>query len=97
MSFLIFGSVPMWVYIIAFPADAESQWTIFGVAAAMTAITLFLLGATQAYITRGNFVTAGTLMTVNGSLAAAAAYLLSWGLFTLIGNGVDESGCPPPV
>ena len=33
------------------------------------------LSHSQAFITRGNILMSGTLMTVNGSLAAAAAYL----------------------
>jgi hypothetical protein len=49
---------------------------------------MFLLGVTQAAITRQNKLKTGLLMTLNGSLAAASAYLVGWGLEVAIGSGV---------
>lgn len=83
-SFIVFGSVPMWLYVIFFGAgwtDSDSDGDRFGIACALTAVTLFLLGYVKALITRmGDAATSGGLMMLNGSLAAACAYLVGWGL-----------------
>ena len=87
MSFLAFGSVPMWSYVITFYAGYKSRGGVFGIACAFTALTMFLLGVTQATITKQNRLQTGVLMTLNGSLAAASAYLVGWGLEHAIGSG----------
>jgi VIT1/CCC1 family predicted Fe2+/Mn2+ transporter len=88
MSFIIFGSVPMWTYVILFYAGVKARQTIFGVACAMTALTLFALGWIQAWITGQNRARTAFLMMINGGLAAAAAYLIGWGLEHAVGTGV---------
>ncbi len=135
LSFIVFGSVPMWSYVItcasakqppracaraiprahggililcahfyhySYPFSRHHRHQIpfadyagyrfkegvFGIACAFTALTLFLLGVTQAQITKQGRVKTGLLMTLNGGLAAAAAYLIGWGLEHAIGNGV---------
>ena len=80
ISFLIFGSVPMWSYCITYYAGYTYPPGVFGIACAFTALTMFLLGVTQASITKQNRLMTGLLMTANGSLAAASAYLVGWGL-----------------
>ena len=87
LSFLVFGSVPMWVYVIVYGAGYGNAGGTFGIAAASTVVTLFALGALQGVITRQGIVKSGLGMTINGSLAAAAAYLISWGILQAIGNG----------
>ena len=76
ISFLIFGTVPMWVYIACYAAGYKDADATFGIAAAATVVTLFALGATQGSITRQSIIKSGTLMTINGSFASAAAYLV---------------------
>ena len=88
LSFIVFGSVPMWSYVITYYAGYRYAPGVFGIACAFTATTLFLLGVTQAAITKQNRLKTGMLMTLNGGLAAAAAYLIGWGLELAIGNGV---------
>jgi len=44
ISFLVFGCVPMWVYLILWGAKYEDHAGIFGIASAATALTLFALG-----------------------------------------------------
>ena len=73
---------------ILFYAGVKTSSTIFAVACAMTAVTLFFLGFTQAHITGQHRLKTGTLMTINGGLAAAAAYLVGWGLEHVVGTGV---------
>ena len=73
---------------ILFYSGVTKSSTIFAVACAMTALTLFLLGWTQAHITGQHRFKTGTLMAINGGLAAAAAYLVGWGLEHAVGTGV---------
>jgi vacuolar iron transporter family protein len=87
LSFLVFGSVPMWVYVITYAAGYANTNGTFGIAAAATVVTLYALGALQGVITRQGIIKSGLAMTVNGSLAAASAYLVSWGILQAIGNG----------
>ena len=87
LSFLLFGSVPMWVYIACYASGYKDVNGTFGIAAAATVITLFVLGATQGAITRQNILKSGGGMAINGTLACAAAYLVSWGILRIIGNG----------
>lgn len=48
ISFMVFGSIPMWVYLILWAAKYENHGGIFGVACAATVITLFCLGYVRA-------------------------------------------------
>lgn len=88
-SFITFGSVPMWVYLILWGADYKDAQGTFGVACGFTAATMFVLGATQARITKQKVWKTGLTMMGNGCLAAAAAYLIGWGLEHAIGTGQE--------
>ena len=46
-SFIIFGSIPMWSYIIFLLAGYDDRSGQFAVCCAMTAVALFLLGMVQ--------------------------------------------------
>lgn len=71
-------------------AKYEDNAGVFGIACAFTALTMFSLGATQAKITKQNILRTGTTLMLNGCLAAAAAYLIGWGLDHAIGKGDSE-------
>lgn len=86
-SFVLFGSVPMWVYLVTWSTSYSDTQGAFGIACGFTALTMFLLGATQAKLTKQHLVKTGTLMMCNGCIAAAAAYLIGWGLDKAIGKG----------
>lgn len=88
-SFVVFGSVPMWIYLATWAASYHNNQGVFGIACGFTAFTMFLLGATQARLTRQPILKTGTLMMLNGCFAAASAYFIGWGLDTAIGKG-DE-------
>jgi len=90
ISFLIFGSIPLWVYVIIYGAKYDNVNGAFGISAAACALSLFALGWTQGTVTRQNRLKSGIYMMINGSLASAAAYLVGWGIMQAIGNG---SGC----
>jgi vacuolar iron transporter family protein len=92
LSFLAFGTVPMWVYVICWGAKYTKPNGVFGIACAATVVTLFALGVLQGVITRQNPYLNGLKMTINGSLAAAAAYLVSWGILQAFG-GNTGGGC----
>lgn len=92
LSFLVFGSIPMWVYVITYGVDYHDRDGSFGIAAAATILALFLLGWVQGTITRQPRLKSAILMTVTGALACAAAYLVSWGITEAIGTGGE--GCP---
>lgn len=89
-SFVGFGSVPMWVYLILWASDYRDPQGSFGIACGFTAITMFLLGLTQAKITHQPLVKTGFTMMFNGCMAAAAAYLIGWGIDSAIGNGEPQ-------
>lgn len=87
LSFIAFGSVPMWAYLIMWGAKYTNRGGMFGIACAATALTMYLLGAVQAKISRQPVVRTGLSLMLNGCLAAAAAYLVGWGLEHAIGSG----------
>lgn len=80
-AFLIFGSVPLWMYVIfklADPAGTLSADLMFGLTCVATAVTMFLLGVFKAGITKQNRFKSGGFMLMNGSIAAASAYFVGW-------------------
>jgi DNA damage-binding protein 1 len=88
LSFIIFGSVPMWVYVGFYASGAGDNTVRFVVACIATALTMFLLGFCKARIVRAPMLSSlkqGFLMMLNGSLAAAAAYLVGWALEQALG------------
>lgn len=89
ISFIVFGSVPMWTYVVCVYGGKASGATTFYIACATTVLTLFSLGYVQAMITGQHRLRTGALMAVNGGLAAAAAYLVGWGLEQAVGTGGD--------
>ena len=75
----------MWLYVIFYAADYDDKGTMFGIACAVTALTMFALGAISGRITKQNWVKQGLLMTMNGTLATGAAYFIGWGLEEALG------------
>jgi len=86
LSFLVFGSVPLWIYVIVYGAKYTNVGGTFGISALATALALFALGCVQGHLTRQSRWRAGLFMTINGMLAGAAAYLVSWGIEASIGT-----------
>ncbi|TDT63676.1 VIT1/CCC1 transporter family protein [Fonticella tunisiensis] len=75
VSFIVFGFIPVLVYVISnfIPGLQKNTFTI---ACALTGITLFILGALKVKITEKNWFLSGLEMLVVGGVAAAAAYLI---------------------
>lgn len=79
--------VAVWVILVMWLSKVSDAHLVFGIACGATALTMFALGAVQARITKQNVCRAGLIMMMNGSLAAAAAYLVGWGIEAAIGRG----------
>ncbi len=73
LSFIVFGIVPLTVYIIAFIFPEVIKHT-FLIACFLTAITLFCLGAMKVQVTGKDWVKSGFEMLGIGGFAAMAAY-----------------------
>lgn len=80
VSFMFFGIIPLLPYTAFYSLNYTSPGGTIGICAAVTVVTLFALGALQAYIIRQNILVQGLLMAFNGGVAAAAAYGIGRGL-----------------
>ena len=80
MADIFWGSIPLWPYVIFYGAGYEDHGGQFGICIAITVLCLFGLGTSQAWILKQRYIKQGALMILNGGLAAAAAYLVGWGL-----------------
>lgn len=81
-SFLVFGFVPLFAYIILYTVDVSSG-VEFAVSCIFTVVTLFALGFVGAHLSGGT--QAGKLRNAlktlaNGVIAAGSAYLVGWAL-----------------
>lgn len=90
-SFLVFGSVPLWCYVIFKLAGAKNKAMMFGLTCAATALTMFLLGVFKAKVTHLNACKSGAMMLLNGSIAAAAAFFV--GMLFEEALGINMSQC----
>lgn len=89
-AFLFFGALPLIPYCIYIGANYDNTWGGFGISIAVTILTLFALGVLQARIIRvptiWGVAKQGIAMAINGGLAAAAAFLIGWGLDSAVGS-----------
>ncbi|MBY0353837.1 VIT1/CCC1 transporter family protein [Candidatus Babeliales bacterium] len=72
-SFIIFGFVPLLVYLVAFAFPCVMQYA-FVLACALTGFTLFFLGAMKVKVTGKDWFRSGLEMLGIGSFASLAAY-----------------------
>ena len=68
-AFVVAGAVPLLSYVTNLAPTAA-----FTTAVILTLVTLFLLGASRAFVTDGSWVKSGCEMLLVGSAAAAVAY-----------------------
>jgi VIT1/CCC1 family predicted Fe2+/Mn2+ transporter len=66
------------MYVIFYFAGATNADLMFGLTCGATALTMFLLGVFKAKVTSQSLFKSGAMMTLNGSIAAAAAYLVGY-------------------
>lgn len=86
-SFLTFGSVPVWTYVIFRGVDFGDTTVdvTFLISIFTTLVTIFLLGVCQGMITKQKVFVSGCRMLFNGGLAASVSYMLGY----LLKEGLD--------
>ena len=80
-SFLIYGFIPLIAYVFA-STNTFLMANTFAVACVLTAITLFILGASKSRLTHTNWFKSGMEMLLIGGAAALVAY----GIGVLLGS-----------
>lgn len=78
ISFLIVGAIPLSPYIVAYFYPPLIKYNIFYITTAMTAITIFTMGALKSKFTSTNWLRSGIEMFLIGGLAAAVAYYVGY-------------------
>ena len=78
-SFITFGFIPVLFYIIFYASGLDYD-TSFIITCFISAITMFLLGFTQAIITKQSKVKGALIMMGNGVLASMCAFFIGYGL-----------------
>jgi len=74
-SFLLFGSMPLFTYLIA-PFYDWHYLQRFFIACILTGVTLFILGAARVFVTRKFWLTAGLEILSIGCLSGVVAYYI---------------------
>ena len=78
-SFLIFGFIPVFFYIIFYISNVNYYDTFITICF-ISATTMFLLGCFQAYLTKQKIFTAGLIIMGNGILASSCAFGIGYGI-----------------
>lgn len=84
ISFTIFGSIPLLIFLIMYLSEYDNKNNIFIITCVVSSITLFLVGAFGAKITKQNVLKNGILTMVNGMVATSAAYFIGWWIESLL-------------
>ena len=87
-SFLLFGCVPLLSYVAFNGIEFDRSASIdpkFAISIVMTVLTLFGLGVLKGRLTESSMLKSGLFIAANGIFAAAAAYLIAFGLKSLYG------------
>ncbi|PRP77510.1 transmembrane protein [Planoprotostelium fungivorum] len=91
-SFMGWGIIPLLVYII-FVAISKThpvaQEIVFGVCAAVTAVTLFIMGVIKGRLTGTNVITSGIITLFFGALSAGIGYGVVIALYKITGLAID--------
>uniref|UniRef100_A0A7S2W1U3 VIT family protein n=1 Tax=Rhizochromulina marina TaxID=1034831 RepID=A0A7S2W1U3_9STRA len=84
LAFIIFGSIPLISYIGFAAVPGNTPAALFGYCIVFTGAAIFVLGVVKGKFAQADAVSSGLLMLVNGCLAAAASFLIGWGLDQLV-------------
>lgn len=91
VSFLTFGTIPLLSY-LAFDlfhiGGGAVNWELI-IAVFLTCLTMFMMGAVKGKYCNNNVFKSGFFVMMNGSIAAASAYLISWLLSQAMGGTVN--------
>lgn len=83
-AFLVFGSAPLFSFIILIPFTRSDTVKFIG-ACVLSAVALSLLGVAKAKIACKSYVFSVASTLLNGATAAAVAYVLGWRLRNVAG------------
>ena len=78
-SFLIFGFIPVFFYIVLY-VSGVNYYDTFITVCFISATTMFVLGCFQAYITKQKILIAGLIIMGNGILASSCAFGIGYGI-----------------
>ena len=79
-SFLVFGLIPLLIYIISHWANYYNYNTIFIIDCFITLLTISTLGYTQAVITKPSKLMGCIILTINGVISTSIAFIIGYGL-----------------
>lgn len=85
LAFLLFGSSPLFSFIILIPFTNSDTIKFIG-ACILSAVALAFLGVAKAKIAGQNYLISVLVTLLNGVIAAAAAYALGWLLRNVAGE-----------
>jgi vacuolar iron transporter family protein len=83
-SFIMFGFVPLMIYIISYWSDYYNYNIIFGVDCFITLVTISCLGYLQAVITKQSKLMGCIILTFNGLISTSCAFIIGYGLEKLL-------------
>jgi VIT1/CCC1 family predicted Fe2+/Mn2+ transporter len=79
-SFVVFGFIPLIIYIISNWSNYYNQNTIFIIDCFITLLTIIGLGYTQAHITKQSKLMGCVILTINGIISTSIAFAIGYGL-----------------
>ena len=79
-SFIIFGFIPVLVYLICYWSKYEEQGVVFAIDCVFTLLTIMALGYFQAVITKQPKLIGIASLTLNGLVSTGIAFCLGYGI-----------------
>ena len=79
-SFMLFGFIPLSVYLFSYWSKFEKYNDIFIIDCFITLLTIITLGYVQAVITKQPRLLGCVSLTINGFISTSIAFLLGYGL-----------------
>ena len=82
IAFVIFGFIPLLVYVLQFFYSNISN--AFGISVVLTLLALFVLGSVKSRITDQNWLKSGVETLIIGGIAASAAYGIGFWIASIV-------------
>jgi len=86
ISFCLNGIVPLIPFMIGAAFANANFWTLFIITCVLVGIVMFALGAITSRFTILSWYKGGFYMFIVGAIAAAASYLIGWGVGQIVGK-----------
>ena len=83
-SFLVFGFIPLIIYLICYWSSYKDKTNIFVIDCFITTITIACLGYFQALITKQSKLKGAVVLTLNGIFSTSIAFMIGYGLEKLL-------------